>query len=113
MYPYDLITPEIVNKELTEPEYREKLKQHNEYNQQIANYLYDEAMNGRGILISLTKKYTKTKYRDDSGQLLPDEQQESVVALKSYILSPFVDEKSVEDVVTKVLEAREHIRENI
>ena len=113
VYPYDLITPEIVNKELTEPEYREKLKQHNEYNQQIANYLYDEAMNGRGILISLTKKYTKTKYRDDSGQLLPDEQQESVVALKSYILSPFVDEKSVEDVVTKVLEAREHIRENI
>jgi hypothetical protein len=32
------------------------------------------------------------------------------VGLKSYILSPFVDEEHVELVVRKVLEAREQIR---
>ena len=53
--------------------------------------------NGRGVMISQTDCYRLTDYG------------EPVVALKSYILSPFVDEENVEAVVRKVLEARERI----
>jgi hypothetical protein len=54
-------------------------------------------MAGRGVVISLTECYRRTAYG------------EPVVALKSYILSPFADEENVEAVVAKVLEAREKI----
>jgi len=37
------------------------------------------------------------------------EYQEPIVALKVYVLSPFVDEADVELLVAKVLEARRHV----
>ncbi len=51
-------------------------------------------MAGRGVILSLTDCYRLTDYG------------EPIVALKSFILSPFVDENNVEAVVDKVLEAR-------
>ena len=54
-------------------------------------------MEGRGVFISTTDCYRKTAYG------------EPIVALKSFILSPFVDEDDVKTVVAKVLEAREAI----
>ena len=51
-------------------------------------------MAGRGVVISLTDSYRQTSY------------DEPVLALKSFILSPFTDEANVEAVVEKVLEAR-------
>ena len=56
--------------------------------------------NSRGVLLSMTDCYRQTSYG------------EPIVALKSYILSPFVDEEHVEAVVRKVLEARERIDGN-
>jgi hypothetical protein len=50
------------------------------------------------VAISLTDCYRHTRYG------------EPVVALKSYILTPFIDEEHVETVVQKVLEARQHVR---
>ena len=54
-------------------------------------------MAGRGVVISITDCYRRTSYG------------EPIVALKSYILSPFVDEDDVKSVVSKVLEAREKV----
>ena len=54
-------------------------------------------MEGRGVVISTTDCYRHTTYG------------EPIVALKSFILSPFVDEADVETVVDKVLEAREKV----
>jgi hypothetical protein len=54
-------------------------------------------MEGRGVFLSLTDCYRNTSYG------------EPVVGLKSYILSPFVDEDNVEAIVEKVLEAREKV----
>jgi hypothetical protein len=48
-------------------------------------------------MLSLTDCYRQTAYGAP------------VVGLKSFILSPFVDEGHVEAVVRKVLEAREHV----
>lgn len=96
-YPDGVDTFEIKDQELTDPAFREVLLRHNDYNRRIADYVHDEAMAGRGVVISLTECYRRTAYG------------EPVVALKSYILSPFADEENVEAVVAKVLEAREKI----
>jgi hypothetical protein len=48
-------------------------------------------------MLSLTECYRPTAYG------------EPVVALKSFILSPFVDEENVQAVVQNLLQAREHI----
>ena len=57
-------------------------------------------MAGRGVLLSLTDCYRHTAYGDP------------VVAMKSYIMSPFVNEESVEIIVEKVLEARERLQKD-
>ena len=54
-------------------------------------------MEGRGVVISSTDCYCCTRY------------DEPIVALKYYIMSPFVDEGDIEAVVAKLLEAREKI----
>lgn len=86
-----------VRQEFEDPAQRETLLRHNEYNRRIAQYVHDEALAGRGVMISLTDCYRHTSYG------------EPIVALKSYILSPFVDEENVEVVFRKVAEAREKV----
>ncbi len=97
VYPPGVDTFEIFRKEMHDPAYRESLLRHNEYNRRVADYVHAEAMAGRGVVLSLTDCYRRTSYG------------EPVVGLKSFILSPFVDEGHVEEVVRKVLEARQHI----
>ena len=63
----------------------------------IFRYVHSEAMAGRGVVVSSTDCYRRTRY------------QEPIFALKSYIQSPFVDESDIEVVVAKVLEARETV----
>src|SRR5262249_57842249 len=82
---------------LEDPASRDSLRRHNDYNRQVYDYVHAEALAGRGVMISLTECYRHTAYG------------EPIVALKSFILSPFVDETHVEVLVKKMLEAREHI----
>jgi glutamate/tyrosine decarboxylase-like PLP-dependent enzyme len=98
-YPDGVDTFSIKEQEAEDPACRDVLLRHNDYNRRIFEYVHDEAMSGRGVMISLTDCYRHTAYG------------EPIVALKSYILSPFVDEDNVEVVVKKVLEAREKIKE--
>lgn len=97
-YPEGVDTFSIKQQEFEDAAYRESLLAHNDYNQEIFQYVHSEAMEGRGIVISTTDCYRQTTYG------------EPIVALKSYILSPFVDEADVQTVVKKVLEAREKLR---
>ncbi len=96
-YPDGVDTFEIKEQELNDPAFRDTLIRHNDYNRRIAEYVHSEAMRGRGVVISLTDCYRYTAYG------------EPVVGLKSYILSPFVDEENVEAIVEMVLEAREKV----
>ena len=96
-YPVGVDTFSIKREEFEDPANRESLITHNAYNQEIFQYVHSEAMEGRGVVISTTDCYRHTTYG------------EPIVALKSYILSPFVDETDVETVVAKVLEAREKV----
>ena len=97
-YPEGVDTFAIKQQEFEDPAYRENLLAHNAYNQDIFQYVHAEAMEGRGVVISTTDCYRHTTYG------------EPILALKSFILSPFVDEVNVETVVDKVLEAREKIK---
>ena len=96
-YPDGVDTFEIKDLEFKDAAYRDSLLAHNQYNREIFNYVHSEAMAGRGVVISTTECYRQTTYN------------EPIVALKSFILSPFVDEADVETVVDKVLEAREKV----
>ena len=100
-YPLGIDTFEIKRQEFEDSAYRESLLTHNAYNREVFQYVNAEAMEGRGVFISTTDCYRKTTYG------------EPIVALKSYILSPFVDEDDVKMVVDKVLEAGEKVGENI
>ena len=96
-YPIGVDTFLIKRQEFEDAGYRDSLLSHNDYNRNIFQYVHSEAMAGRGIFISTTDCYRRTKYG------------EPIVALKSFILSPFVDEDDVETVVSKVLEARNKV----
>lgn len=96
-YPAGVDTFAIKRQEFNDPAYRDVLLSNNDYNRAIFRYVHSEAMAGRGAVISSTDCYRRTTY------------QEPIYALKSYILSPFVNEGDIEVVVAKVLEAREKI----
>ncbi len=96
-YPSEIDTFQINEQEMKDPAYRESLLRHNDYNRTVYDYVHAEGMAGRGVVISITDCYRQTVYG------------EPVVALKSFILSPFVDEENVQMVVQKVLEAREMV----
>ena len=98
VYPDGVDTWAIKDRERTDPAARDELLRHNEYNRQLYRYLYDRAMRGEGVHISMTGNYRQTDYG------------EPTVGLKSFILSPFIDEQDVEQLVRDVLDAREAIR---
>jgi L-2,4-diaminobutyrate decarboxylase len=94
VYPPGVDTFAIKEQEMEDPDFAETLAKHNEYNRRVSRYVHDEALAGRGVMLSLTDCYRRTAYGAP------------VVGLKSFILSPFVDEGHVETVVREVLEAR-------
>ena len=96
-YPVGVDTFSIKQREFEDAAYRDSLLAHNDYNRKISQYVHSEAMEGRGVVISITDCYRRTQYG------------EPIVALKSFILSPFVDEEDVEMVISKVLEARDKV----
>ena len=95
VYPDDVDTFTISKREMTDPKFRETLQKHNDYNRRIFAEIQAEALQGRGVVLSLTDCYRETEYG------------EPVVALKSYIMSPFSDEKYVAAVLESVCKARE------
>jgi L-2,4-diaminobutyrate decarboxylase len=98
VYPPGVDTFTIKQQEFEDPACRETLHRHNEFNRRVFKYLQEEAMAGRGVMLSQTDCYRQTSYG------------EPIVGLKSFILSPFVDEEHVQTVVDKVLEARERVK---
>jgi hypothetical protein len=96
-YPDGIDTFHVKARERSDPSYRDQLRVHNDYNRRIYELVHAEALAGRGVAISLTDCYRQTEYG------------ESIVALKSYVLSPFADESRMETVIREVLDARAKI----
>ncbi len=96
-YPDGVDTFSVKARERSEAGYREQLLAHNEYNRRIFERVHAEALAGAGVAISLTNCYRHTDFGDP------------IVALKSYVLSPFSDENRMHSIVKHVLLAREAV----
>jgi L-2,4-diaminobutyrate decarboxylase len=97
VYPDGVDTFGILAKEQSDAAYRDQLLAHNDYNRRIFQLVQQEALAGRGVVLSLTDCYRETDYG------------EPMVALKSYILSPFSEEKYVDAVLDSLWSARAKI----
>jgi hypothetical protein len=93
VYPRDVNTFKVKDREERDKTYRDRLLAHNELNRQIYERIHAEAIAGSGVAISLTDCYRRTDYG------------EPINALKSYVLSPFADETQMRSVLTHVLNA--------
>jgi L-2,4-diaminobutyrate decarboxylase len=96
-YPDGIDTFEIKDRERHDPNYRQQLIAHNDYNRRIYHLVHDEALRGQGVAISLTECYRQSDYG------------EPIAAMKSYVLSPFSDESQMESIIRHVLKARERV----
>lgn len=94
VYPDGVDTFSILDREQHDPAYVEQLRAHNEYNRRVFQIVQREALAGRGVVLSMTDNYHET----DTG--------EPMVALKSYILSPFCDDASIDAVLESLWAAR-------
>ncbi len=94
VYPDDVDTFTIREREELDPRARDELLAHNEYNRRIFQVVQQEALHGRGVVLSLTDCYR------ESADGTP------MVALKSYILSPFSGEDYVDAVIESLAAAR-------
>jgi glutamate/tyrosine decarboxylase-like PLP-dependent enzyme len=97
VYPPDVDTFTAKDREREDPSYRDALVKHNAYNRRIFERVYNEALAGRGVAISLTECYRESDYG------------EPIAALKSYVLSPFAEEAQMRSIVDRVLAARDAV----
>lgn len=97
VYPDGVDTFGVAERELKDPNYRDQLRLHNLYNRRIYELVQADALHGEGVVISLTDCYRETDFG------------EPVVALKSYILSPFAEEQYVDAVLESLWKARARI----
>ena len=73
---------------------RATLRAHNASNRLIFERIQEDALQGHGVVISMTDCYRESDYG------------EPIVALKSYILSPFSEDAHVSAVLESIWEAR-------
>lgn len=93
-YPPGTDTFTVKDREQHDPEFAAETARCNDYNRKIFERVHAEALAGRGVVLSLTDCYRETDYG------LP------IVALKSYILSPFAEECQADEVIRQVLAAQ-------
>jgi len=97
VYPDGVDTFTVPQREQSDPDFREKLLKYNDYNRRIFELIHEDALQGKGVVISLTDCYRETDYG------------EPIVALKSYIMSPFSEEQYVDYVLESIWKARKAI----
>jgi L-2,4-diaminobutyrate decarboxylase len=97
VYPHGVDTFTVKDRERGDAEFRGRLLEYNAYNRRIFQRVHAEALAGRGVAISLTDCYRQTDYG------------EPIVALKSYVLSPFADEDRMQSILRHVLAARDEV----
>lgn len=91
----------LLESELSDSSSRDELLDTNEYNRKIFRWLHDEAMVGHGGgVLSITDCYQLTSY------------DEAILGLKSFIMSPFIEEDTVDMMVKKISEAQDNLRKS-
>jgi len=99
VYPDGVDTFSVPEREQSDRNYRDRLLEYNNYNRRVFEIVHEEALQGRGVVISLTDCYRETDYG------------EPVTALKSYVMSPFTEERHVDAVLESIWKAQHVIAE--
>jgi len=94
VYPDGVDTFSVPEQERRDQAMRDTLRRHNEYNRRIFERIQADALQGQGVVISLTDCYRDSDYG------------EPINALKSYILSPFSEPHHVQSVLESISKAR-------
>lgn len=97
VYPDGVDTFSMPEQERRDPAMREVLRRHNDYNRRIFELIQADALQGNGVVISLTDCYRTSDYG------------EPINALKSYILSPFSETRHVQAVLESIWKARREV----
>jgi L-2,4-diaminobutyrate decarboxylase len=84
-------------RELQDSSLTAEVERVNEFNRRIFRRLHDEAMQGKGVALGLTDAYRHTAAGTP------------IVAIKSYVLSPFVEESQMEIVLERILTIRQEV----
>lgn len=92
-YPRGTDTFRVKESELHDPAFRDTLRSYNEFNRQVYQRVHAAALAGRGVALGFTDR---ARVSDDG---------EPIVALKSYVLSPFADASQQQAIIEHVLEA--------
>jgi glutamate/tyrosine decarboxylase-like PLP-dependent enzyme len=93
-YPRGVDTFRVQERERRDSNFRDSLRAYNDFNRRVYQRVHAEALAGRGVAIGFTDRWGVSQVG------------EPIVALKSYVLSPFVDESRMNTIVERVLEAR-------
>ena len=96
VYPPGTNAEQALHRELNDPDYQDQLLAHNDYNHRLFDLIYQRAMKGGGVLLSLTSNYRHGHY--DGAPV--------IAAMKSFILSPWVEMSAIDLVVEQILEAQ-------
>ena len=97
VYPDGVDTFTVPEQERRDPVMRDTLRAHNDYNRRIFESIQADALEGRGVVISMTDCYRQSDYG------------EPINALKSYILSPFSEVAHVKAVLESIWLARRRL----
>ncbi len=97
VYPDGVDTFGVSEREQKDTSMRDQVRIHNDYNRRIYQLVQADALHGDGVVISLTDCYRETDYG------------EPIVALKSYLLSPFAEEQYIDAVLESLWKARAKI----
>jgi glutamate/tyrosine decarboxylase-like PLP-dependent enzyme len=100
-YPSGTDTFRVKQRERSDPSFRDQLRAHNDFNRRVFERVHSEALAGRGVAIGFTDSYRVSDYG------------EPIVALKSYVVSPYVDESRMQSIIQHVLEARQKVEDQM
>jgi anti-anti-sigma factor len=95
VYPPGTNASRAYREEITQSGAKAQLEANNAYNKEISRILLERMLSGDGVVLSETDQYRLTSYGAP------------IVALKSYVMSPFVNEQAMELVVREIEEAQE------
>ena len=94
LYPEDIDAASTYNLEIQKPDLVDQLTAHNEYNRRMFEELHGQMENGEGIALSITECYRNSAYG------------KPILAIKSFVMSPFVDEQAMNFLMDCIKEAR-------
>ena len=97
LYPDGMDASSTYNMEIRNPDLADQLEVHNEYNRRVFDELHKQMESGEGMALSLTDCYRNTSYG------------KPILALKSFVMSPFVDEKAMNYLMDCIKEARKKV----